>query len=173
MGYYLALPILLVVVSLQSSVIPHFRIFSGQPDFVLLLVILWSVHAPLEEALFWAFSGGMMQDLLSITPVGTSIITPVVIIFALHSLRGQVYRTNLLFVIGFVIAASLLKQAVVFVVLHLIGRGYGIVEVVRYVMLPELFANLLLLLPVYIIIRLIQRRIYPPAIAHHWDVANR
>lgn len=167
MGYYLALPILMIVASLQSSVMPHFRILSGQPDLILLLIVLWAVHAPLEEALFWAFSGGLMQDLLSITPLGTSVITPVIIIFVIHTLRGQVYRTNLLFVIGFVIAGILLKQGVLFVVLHLMGNGYDVLDIVRYVMLPELFMTLLLLLPIYGVIRLIQRRLYPPDLAHH------
>ncbi len=166
MGYYLALPILIVLASLQSSVIPHFRTFSGQPDLVLLLILVWAIHAPLEEALFWAFAGGLMQDLLSITPLGTSVITPVVIIFAIHALRGQVYRTNLLFAIGFVMAGLLLKQGVIFIVLHLIGNGYDVLDIARYVALPEVFLTLLLLLPVYFIVRLIQRRIYPPLLAH-------
>jgi rod shape-determining protein MreD len=166
MGYYLALPVLMILASLQSSIMPHFRNLSGQPDLVLLLIIVWAVHAPLEEALFWAFVGGLMQDLLSILPMGTSVMAPVLIIFALHGLRGQVYRTNLLFVIGFVIAGILLKQGVIFVVLHLIGNGYDVFDVARYVTLPELFMTLLLLLPVYLVVRLIQRRIYPPVLAH-------
>jgi rod shape-determining protein MreD len=162
MGYYLALPFLIIVTALQSSLVPQFRLFSGQPDFVLLLVVSWAIRARLEEALFWAFLGGIMQDLLSITPLGTSSIGLILIVFLIDLIRKQVYQMNLLLIVGFVLGASILQQLIVTLVLALTGRGnYDLFDVLRYVLLPEIFYNLVLLIPVYIVVRLIQRRIYP------------
>lgn len=162
MGYYLAIPLLVIVTALQSSLVPQFRLFSGQPDFVLLIVIGWAVRARLEEAVFWAFAGGIMQDLLSIAPLGTSSMVLISMVFMIDLVRKQVYQVNLLLVIGFVLAATILQQLTVTLILALTGRGsYALFDVLSYVLLPQIFYNLVLLLPVYLIVRLIQRRIYP------------
>jgi rod shape-determining protein MreD len=160
MGYYICIPILAVAAALQSSVVPQFRLYSGQLDLVLLLVITWAVQAELEEGLFWAFTGGIMQDLLSITPLGTSSIGMVTIVFGLDFLRRRLFRINLIWLTGTVILGTILQQTVIYLTLLIQGSSYDIIEVLRYVLLPGLFFNLVLLLPVYLVVRLFQRRIY-------------
>jgi rod shape-determining protein MreD len=160
MGYYICIPILALAAALQSSVVPQFRLYSGQVDVVLLLVITWAVHAELEEGLFWAFTGGILQDLLSITPLGTSSIGMVTIVFGLDFLRRRLFRINLIWLTGTVILGTVLQQTVIYLALLIQGSSYDIIEVLRYVLLPGLFFNLVLLLPVYLVVRLFQRRIY-------------
>lgn len=162
MGYYLALPILAIAAALQSSVMPQFRLFSGQVDMVLLLVLTWAVHTELEEGLFWAFAGGIMQDLLSITPVGTSCVGMVAMVFALDYFRRQLFRVSLVTLTGVVLVGTVLQQTMVFIVLLITGRGYDVIDILRVVLLPELFLNLILLLPVYLVVRFGQRLIRHP-----------
>lgn len=160
MGYYLCIPILAIAAALQSSVIPHFRLFDGQLDLVFVLVMTWAVNAELEEGIFWAFIGGILQDLLSITPLGTSSAGMIVVVFALDFLRRQLFRVNLIWMTVVNMAGTFLKLSIIYLVLLFDGHGYDVLDLLRLVILPGLFFNLVLMLPVYLVVRLIQRRIY-------------
>ncbi len=165
MGYYLAIPILVLAAALESSVLPYLRLYSGQPSLVLLLVLAWGLNAPLEEALFWAFVGGISQDLLSITPIGTSTIALVIVLFGVEIIRKQVYRVSIMTLLGMVLVGSVLHEIVSLIVLALIGAPRDLGEVLPYVLLPEIFYNLILMLPIYAVLRLIQRRIHRPELS--------
>ncbi|MCU0512276.1 MAG: rod shape-determining protein MreD [Anaerolineae bacterium] len=162
MGYYVAIPLLALAAALQSSIIPDFRLLSGQVDLVFLLVIAWGMRAPLEEGLFWAFVGGILQDLLSITPTGASSIGLVLLIFLIDYLRRQLFRVSLLLLIALVIGGTILQQGIIYTALLLTGNRYDVLEMLRSVLLPEIFLNLVLMLPVYLVVRLLQRRVAPP-----------
>ena len=162
MGYYIVIPLLALAAALESSVLPYLRLYSGQPGLVLMLVLCWGLRAPLEEALFWAFIGGIFQDLLSITPIGTSTIAMVIVLFGVEVIRKQVYRVSIVTLTGMVLAGTVLKQIVVFIVLALIGAPRDLGEVLPYVLMPEIFYNLILMLPLYVILRFVQRRIRKP-----------
>jgi rod shape-determining protein MreD len=162
MGYYLAIPLLALAAALESSVLPFLRLYNGQPGMVLLMVLCWGLHAPLEEALFWAFIGGIFQDLLSITPLGTSTIALVIVLFGAEIIRKQVYRVSIITLMGMILGGTILHQVVVFIVLSLIGAPRDLGEVLTYILVPEIFYNLVLMLPVYVILRVFQRRIHRP-----------
>lgn len=159
MGFYLAIPILLLASAIQSAVFPQFRIASGQPDLVFLLVVLWSANAKLDEAIFWAFVGGMMQDLLSILPLGASSFMLLVIVFAITTFSEQIYRINILILLLFVVVGNLLYQLFLQFVLSIMGNGISLLDALQYVITPSLVYNLIILIPLYIIIRIIQRAI--------------
>jgi rod shape-determining protein MreD len=170
MGYFLALPILMVAVVLQIGFLPN--IFGGlaQPELVLLIVLSWAVHAEWEQAIFWAFVGGIMQDLMSPTPVGASVITPLLIIFAIKWLESSIYRFNIIFLVGFVIFGTILHHLILVLVLGFTGYPTNIPNVVRLTTLPTIAYNLAGILPVYFVLRRIQKRIPKPQAA--WRVSS-
>lgn len=149
MGYYVVVPIIALLVAIQSSVLPFFRWYSGQPNLVLLLVVAWAVYASLEESLFLAFLGGIAQDLLSVQPLGTSVIPLVVVVFVIATVRAQLYAINFLLVLGFVALATFVQQIVSLVILSQVGFGSDLISYIRYVTLPTLAYNSALILPVY------------------------
>lgn len=170
MGYYLSVPILIAAVVLQSSVLPFFRVESGQPELVLLIVLSWAVHSLWEEALFWAFLGGILQDLMSPVPTGTSIIALVLMIFAIKWLERGMYRFNIILLAGFVALATLLHHIIVVIVLALTGYTSNLQVVVTGYTIPTLALNVLGVFPVYFVLRRIQKRIPKPQSA--WDVSS-
>ena len=159
MGYYLALILLPLAAALQSTWVPLLRIDNGQPDLVLLLVAGWAVRANWREAIFWAFVGGIAADLLSVLPTGTSAIALLLMVFAIRALAEQLYGANALFLVAFVIAGTLLQEGISTVILTLIGFGSDLVQWAELLLLPTLFYNLILTLPVYWLLRRIQKRL--------------
>lgn len=161
MGYYLSLPALILAAALQSSLMGQLRIAGGAPDFVLILVLLWSIHAPLNEAIFWAFVGGITMDLLSVIPLGSSVMGMLIMIYLIKRLSVQLFRINVVLVAGFVLLGTVVQITVTHLILAFQGFSLLPGDIFQYVLLPELFYHLVLFLPIYIVIRGVQRRIYP------------
>ncbi|MCB9453230.1 MAG: rod shape-determining protein MreD [Anaerolineaceae bacterium] len=158
MGGFLSLPVLLVVVVIQATLIPQIAILGGRPDLVFLMVVAWSVHAPLNEGVTWAFMGGVLLDLLSAAPTGTSIPGMVLVVFIVNALQNQLYNLNLLLFLGIVGIGTVLQEIIVIVILSLTGFTVLFVESLGYVVLPTAAYNLAFALPVYWVARRIQRR---------------
>lgn len=158
MGNFLSLPVLALAAILQASVVPHVRILGGGPDLVFLIVLAWAVHAPLEQGVVWAFTGGILQDLLSAAPVGMSVIGLVLTVFVVYTVRGQVYSINLLLLAGVLLATAALQQVTLLALLLLTGLRLDVVRDLNYVVLPTLAYNFIVFWPVYWIMRRVQRR---------------
>ena len=64
--------VLSVVRALAGDALPWLQNTRGQLSLVMLLVLCWSLRAPLSEALTWALVGGLALDLLSVLPLGAT-----------------------------------------------------------------------------------------------------
>lgn len=158
MGSYLSVPVLLIVAALQASVVPQIRVLGGGPDLVFLVVFVWAILAPLEEAVTWAIVGGVFQDLLSVSPTGLSAVGLVLMVFLVNIVARQVYQVGFVLTLGLLLLASLVQQVVTFLLLWMTGYPLDWVNDFIYVLLPTVLYNLLFIGPVYWIIRRIQRR---------------
>ncbi len=158
MGSFLSVPILLLASALQASVMPQVRLWDGAPDLVFLLVLSWSIHAPLEESVTWALVGGIMQDMLSVSPLGMSSVGMILIVFAVYYLSRQVQRIGFFLLVALVLAGSLFQQIVVWVLLALLGFTMNFADDFGFVIIPTIIYNLALVWPIYAFVRLIQRR---------------
>lgn len=159
MGSYLSIPVLALLAVLQATVVPQIRILGGGPDLVFLCVLSWSVDAPLEESVIWAFVGGIAQDLLSAAPTGTSSIGMLLLIFAINEYNRQVYRIGFIGLVVIVLFGTLLQQIVIMVILAVNGFQIDWVSDFGYVVLPTMVYNLAFIWPIYWLIRRVQRRI--------------
>jgi rod shape-determining protein MreD len=169
MGSFLSLPLLALAAIVQSTVTPQVSILGGRPGLIFLLVLGWSVHASLEESVVWAFVGGILQDVYSATPTGASAITLILLVFTVNYIQARVYQVGVLGLLALTLVGTLVQQIVLMLILFTSGfgpaftgrLGFGVIlENISYVVLPTMLYNLLLVLPVYFIVRRIQRRVY-------------
>lgn len=158
MGNFLSLPILLVAAALQASVMPQVRLWDGAPDLVFLLVLSWSIHAPLEESVTWALVGGIMQDMLSVAPLGLSSPGMILVVFAVYYLSRQVHRIGFFLLVALVLAGSLFQQMMVWLLFALLGFTMNFADDFGFVIIPTIIYNLALVWPIYAFVRLVQRR---------------
>ena len=68
MSTILALPILLVVMMLQSVIISRLPLLSGSADLVLLVIVAWSLQERVPSAYEWAAMGGLMSGAITKLP---------------------------------------------------------------------------------------------------------
>ena len=143
MGRYLSIVVLGVAAALSASFIPQFIAFvvallsnftpvlnesRGHPSLVMLLVICWSLRSSLAEGFVWALVGGIMLDLLSVLPIGTSSAALVMIVFVVNGVAQQLLRLRILFLLAITALATVFMTAYIIVALFLLGYSYDIPE---------------------------------------------
>lgn len=158
MSNWLSFPILALAAMLQASFMPQIRILGGAPDLVFLFVLSWAVHARLETGVTWAFVGGIFQDLLSAAPLGTSTLGMIVVVFGISQINRQVYGIGLVVIFGLVLFGTLFQQVTIMMVLAMSGFEIRPVDNFTYVVMPTIAYNLALILPIYWLVRKLQRR---------------
>jgi len=159
MGAFLSIPLLAVAAALQASLIPQIRLLGGGPDLVFLLVMSWAIDGAPEEGIIWAFTGGIMLDLLSYNPTGTSVLGMLVLVFLITGLQQRVYRVGIILLAGLVIVGTLFQQLVVMGVLTMSGFSIDWAIGLTYVVAPTILYNLVLIWPIYWLVRRLQRRL--------------
>jgi rod shape-determining protein MreD len=190
MGFFLALPILALAAVLQVGLLPRILvnsidfgmlpilnvalevpIYHGQLGLVLILVLSWAVHAPIEEAIFWAFVGGIFQDVLNpIIPTGVSVLAFLLMVFAIKGFEQNFYRFSIVLLTSFVLIGTLIQHLCVFLALILQNYSLPIVELLQTFTLPSLGINLLASVPIYIMLRQVQKRL--PRRQAAWGVSQ-
>jgi rod shape-determining protein MreD len=156
----------MIAVAIQTAIVPPFSLLGGQPDLIFLLVVSWSLNAPLEQGVVWAFVGGLCKDLMSAAPLGTSTLGIILIVFGIRVVRLQIYSVGLFTLVWIVLLGTLIQQLLTFIIIMSAGfspafadqLGYGIVlEEISYIILPTIVYNLVAIVPIYWFVRRIQQ----------------
>lgn len=159
MGNFISIPILAIAASLQASFVPQIRLLGGGPDLVFLLVLAWAINSRLEDGVIWAFVGGVMLDLLSYNPTGTSVLGMLLIVFAISGLGQHVYRIGFFLLVALVLLGTMLQQFLMMFILTMSGYPVDWAVGLSYVMAPTIFYNLVLIWPIYWFVRRLWRRL--------------
>jgi len=158
----LGAPLMLLAAILQATVLPRLRIFGGQPDLVLLIVLAWAVLDHDREAMAWAFVGGFWLDLFSGVPVGISSLILVPIAYLVGLTEAGVYRTNIILPLALGIVGILAYHLMFVLALRfLAGMPVAWSDVFFYVTLPSVFFDLVLIYPVLSLLRGWYNRMHP------------
>jgi rod shape-determining protein MreD len=169
MGVFLALPFLTLAAILQAVLLPNLSLVGGGPNLVYLVVIAWALNAPLEQGVAWAIIGGLLTDLLSAVPLGTSSLGLMLSVFAMNLLLAQFYELTLLLLLLMGLFGTFAYELLRLMLLdafHLLGYiaadapfvitwGDDITNVIG----PIMVYNVVLILPIYGLIRRFQRRL--------------
>ena len=174
MGRYLSILVLGLAAALSASIIPHAITFvvsllgnflppleqtRGQLNLVMLFVLCWSLRADLTESLIWALVGGLAIDLLSILPLGTTSIVFILFAFFVNSVARQLFRVRVLFLVAITPLATIALTLYTLFALALTGLSYDFLALLRLVLIPTIVYNSLAVVPVYAVVRLMQRRL--------------
>ncbi len=164
MNPYISVPFLVVVSLLQSTAAPRLQIGSVWPDFLLLIVMSWALLRGLDEALTWAFVGGIAVDLLSSGPFGASAIGLMVAVLIASAVSGGFFRGRGALPIVTAFAGTLAFHGVYLLGMLLVGQNVNLVDALFWLALPAAVYNAILSWIVYRIMAGVDRRIRPKAL---------
>lgn len=154
MSIAIGLLIVLVAVIAQVAVLPAFSIFGVQPNLIIALLVAWmSVRGP-REVLLLIPAAGLVQGLLDSQPLGLAMLAlaPLVSLTDVRELR--LVESELLPAVVLTALATLVYESTILVTLALTGEQLEWLASVLDVLVPAAIANVLLLLPVYGVVRL-------------------
>jgi rod shape-determining protein MreD len=142
---------------LQSLVGPSLPLVRGRPDFVLVVVLAWSMVRGSGEGAFVGFLGGVLLDSVAYTQFGIN--------SALLGLLGyftglpevNVYRGNLPYFLGTAAVATVAYHTVYFLLLQALGMSLPPIIDTYATALPAALLNALLLAPTFVLCRRLLR----------------
>jgi rod shape-determining protein MreD len=144
----IGVPLFLVAVLLQTAVFSHLRVFGGQPDLIVLLVIAWSILDRDREGIVWAFVGGLFLDLFSGAPIGVSSLALMPMAFVVSLSEAQVYSTNAVLPIILGLGGALSYHVLYLLLIRVFGQeSLPWSQAFVYVMLPSVLVDTLLIAP--------------------------
>lgn len=146
---------LLSVALLQSSLAPtlwRFRI-----DWVLLLVVGWTLLKGFVPGLRWAIYGGLSLDFLGTMPVGSHLLALVLCVCAVALLAEPLDRDQPLLVQLCLLAAALIYGLALAAVLWATSDGAAPRDYLLVVVLPTALINTIAAIPTYAVLRRLAR----------------
>jgi rod shape-determining protein MreD len=161
--YYIGFPVLLLAAVIDASVLVHLRYLNGQPSLLLMLVVSWALLNDVSDALPWAVMGGVLADLLSVTPTGTTSLAFSLVVLAVTSSFGRVSRRNVVFPPLAISMGTVIYQVVLIAVLILAGWEVPPGGAALRWLLPSLAYNFLGILVVFRIMGALVEFFRPPA----------
>ncbi len=148
MSLQLGVPLLLAAALVQATILPYLRVYGGQPDLIVVLVLAWATLDHDREGMVWAFVGGLLLDLLSGAPLGLSSLALVPIAYVVGLTEAGVYRTNIALPLLLTAAGALAYHLAYLLLLRFtMGMALPWGEALRYTALPSVAFDLLLILP--------------------------
>lgn len=151
-------PLLLLLAVVQAALIPFIRVFNGEPQLALLVVIACAALTERNEALRIAFAAAISADLLSAAPVGTSLMGMLVMVIGIDQLRRVVYRVGFPTYLLLVLIGTVVQMVAVGALLAFYGYRVSLVQNVVYYLLPTLGYNGLAAPMAYLLVRRLRRR---------------
>ena len=162
MGLAIGLVAIILAALVQVSVLPSFSIFGVQPNLLIILLAAWMSVRGQREALILIPAGGLVLGLLDSEPLGLAMLAlaPLILLTEIREMR--LVASDLLPAVILVALATLSYEMTILLTLAVRGERLDWFTSVLDVLAPASIANVVLLLPVYGIVRLAS-----------WDVRQR
>lgn len=162
MSLQVGIPLFLVAMLIQATVLPHLRVFGGQPDLIVVLVLAWATLDHDREGMAWAFMGGLFIDLLSGGPFGISSLILVPIAYLIGLTEARVYRTSLVLPLVLTAGGALAYHVAYLLLLRLLADfPVAWTEVLGYVTVPSVIFDVILIIPILRVLGRLYDRLHP------------
>lgn len=158
MKYAIALLVAWFLAVLNVSAMPYINVLGVSPDLVLIFAVCWAVIRPEEESLVVVPMAGMMRDLLTSDPLGTSVLALAPIVILAAFIRIQAIDSDLIPALMIVAAGSVAFGIVQMTVLGVTGQNILLFHSVFQVIVPLALVNALFTPIIYLPIHWLSRR---------------
>ncbi len=157
----IAIPLLALIVILQSAIVPTFSLLSGYADLLLVLLAAWALQEGVHTAYQWALLGGLMISLVSHLPWFIYLSGYLGIVLLARILQSRVWQVPLLAMFMVTFLGTVFMHLLSFLYLRLFGNPVSISDAMGLVTLPSVLLNLLVAIPMYGMMRDLSRWINP------------
>ena len=157
----IAVPVILLAVTLQSAIVSRVTLLSGIADLPMVMLAAWAMQEEVETAWHWAIAAGVLVGFVS----GLSWVVPVLsylFVIALAQVpQRRVWQAPLLAMFSITFLGTICLGFFSLVVLRFSGIALPVVDVFGLVTLPGILLNMLLAVPVFAVMRDLAHWVYP------------
>jgi rod shape-determining protein MreD len=161
----IGLPVLALAAALEATALADLRVAGGGGvNLVLLFTLAWTLAGDWNGGLLWGLIGGLCLDLLSGGPLGASALVLVIVAFLASLAEGQLWRSHVLLPLAAALMGSVLYHLLLPLILAVFGFEFDWGRALVGVLLPSTLLNLMLIVPLYEILRRVRGWVYPVAV---------
>ena len=157
----IAVPVIVLAVILQSSIVSRVTLLSGIADLPMVMLAAWAMQDDVDTAWHWAVATGILVGFIS----GLSWLVPVlgylVVVALAQVLQRRVWQAPLLAMFSVTFLGTISLSVFSLVALRFSGIPLGVADVFGLLTLPSILLNMLLAIPVFAVMRDLARWVYP------------
>ena len=156
-----AVPVIILAVVLQSSVVSRVYLLSGIADLPLVMLAAWALQEQVESAWQWAAATGLFVGFVSCLPLIVPALGYLAVVALAQALQGRVWQAPLLAMFSVTFVGTIVISIISLVVLRFSGVPLPIGDVLGLITLPCVLLNMILAIPMYAVMRDLARWVYP------------
>lgn len=141
----LFLPLAVLLVAFQATIVDRFDVAGGRPDLILVSIILLTMLSGRKAAAIAALIVALLYDSISGIPLGVTIIPLLVAVYLAGIGAKSLFGARLGWPILVALLATLAAGAITLVELSLLGYQVQWTEALLRVLMPTAFLNALLI----------------------------
>ncbi len=164
MPVLISLPVLGILVMLQSAVFSRIHLLQGTADLVLLALAAWTLQERVESSWQWSIIAILLLSLVTAVPLPALAVAYLGTTALALLVRRHIWQVPVLAMLITTFAGTLIIQMVTVAALWLDGTTLPLIESLNLVLLPSLLLNLLLALPMYAILGDLANWLHPKEI---------
>lgn len=159
-----AIPLLGLLVMLQSAIVSQMPLIHGTADLVLLALLAWAVQERVTTAWLWTLLGGLLVTMVSALPLGVVLLGYLISTGFALIIKRRLWQIPLLAMMVTTIIGTLVTHSMAVLSLQTSGSAFQWQEGLHLVTLPSVLLNLLFAIPIYAVFSDLAKWIYPPQI---------
>jgi len=161
MSVWISIPILSILLILQSVIVSRITLLHGSADLIMLAVISWALQKQVKNAWFWAIIGGLLVGVVSALPFFIPVLGFLLIVTIAVLLKQRVWQVPIFAMLLTTFIGTLLFHFISVITLTVSGVPMEIIDVLFLITLPSLLLNLLLAAPIYFLFGDLAKWLHP------------
>jgi cell shape-determining protein MreD len=161
MANLIAIPVLVILGILQTTIVNRLPLLHGTADLILLTLAAWSLQERVSSSWFWALFGGILVSFSSATPYFAPLAGYLILTLFARMLRRRVWQTPIVAMFLVTFFGTLVLHGLYIGSLLIQGTNLNLRDGLNLVTLPSLLLNILLAIPVYAVISGLSEWVYP------------
>jgi hypothetical protein len=160
-----AIPVLILTIILQTSIVSRVMLLSGNADLLLLVVAAWGLQERSHGAWFWGVLASLLAGMASGVPWYIYLIGYLSVVGLARLLVHSIWQAPLLAMFAVTFIGTMELLMLTFIQRIILDVPLSFNDVFQQIILPTILLNLLLSIPVHSLFRDLVKLLYPEAVA--------
>ncbi len=154
-------PILILLLIIQTAILRHLPFLGGSADLLLLWLVSWGLHPRGKHVWIGAIFAALLVGYVSAITWSVPLLSFLFVALASRFLSKRFWQNPLIALFFITFFCSIFEGVLSFASLYLVGASVDWWTSLRNVIIPSVFLNMLLTLPIYAIFNDMASWVYP------------